>query len=261
MLQLLVLRACVPHSGFLYYHVLTDNRLCSIDLPSCMCIALSQKYNNFGDIAIIPILAKIEELKPCYLGRLEQYQFLPVFQNLEPFNLNCCVVSSIRSPFGRLHQAHLIAEGTARHHNTVNSMPYSLRIGCWFFVRVLNIGLSHDVNTQLYTAIQSHPNVFKPGVGTIKGITAKLQMKPNAQPKFCKALPVPYALQWAVEAEYHRKGGIRWVGNSHGSRAKERWHSTHSCEDYAVTVNRELNVPQCQIRLLVDVFVKLRAYQ
>ena len=51
---------------------------------------------------------------------------------------------------------------------------------------------------------QNHPNVFKPGLGTVKGITAKLEMKPDARPKFCKARPVPYALQEAVEAEYNR---------------------------------------------------------
>ena len=54
------------------------------------------------------------------------------------------------------------------------------------------------------TTIQNHPSVFKPGLGTVKGITAKLEMKPDARPKFCKARPVPYALQQAVEAEYNR---------------------------------------------------------
>ena len=58
--------------------------------------------------------------------------------------------------------------------------------------------------SQLRTTIQNHPNVFKPGLGTVKGITAKLEMKPDARPKFCKARPVPYALQEAVEAEYNR---------------------------------------------------------
>ena len=61
---------------------------------------------------------------------------------------------------------------------------------------------SKSVRSKLHTAIQSHPNVFQPGLGTIKGITAKLEMKQDAQPKFCKARPVPYALQEAVEAEY-----------------------------------------------------------
>ena len=45
---------------------------------------------------------------------------------------------------------------------------------------------------------------FQPGLGTIKGITAKLEMKSDAKLKFCKACPVPYALQEAVEAEYNR---------------------------------------------------------
>ena len=58
--------------------------------------------------------------------------------------------------------------------------------------------------SQLRTTIQNHPNVFKPGLGTVKGITAKLEMKPAARPKFCKARRVPYALQEAVEAEYNR---------------------------------------------------------
>lgn len=56
----------------------------------------------------------------------------------------------------------------------------------------------------LRATIQSHPNVFKPGLGTIKAITAKLEMKVEAQPKFYEALPVLYALKEAVEAEYNR---------------------------------------------------------
>ena len=69
-------------------------------------------------------------------------------------------------------------------------------------IRVSCSDLSEAVRSKLHTAIQSHPNVFQPGLGTIKGITAKLEMKQDAQPKFCKARPVPYALQEAVEAEY-----------------------------------------------------------
>ena len=39
----------------------------------------------------------------------------------------------------------------------------------------------------------------------LEGVTAKLELKPKAPPKFCKARPVPYALQEAVDAEYRRR--------------------------------------------------------
>ena len=38
----------------------------------------------------------------------------------------------------------------------------------------------------------------------MRRITAKLELKEDARPKFCKARSVPYALQKAVEEEYDR---------------------------------------------------------
>ena len=58
-------------------------------------------------------------------------------------------------------------------------------------IPVSDTGLPQDVKSWLHTAIQSYPEVFKLGLGTIKGITAKLEMKSDAQPKICKAQPVP----------------------------------------------------------------------
>ena len=43
-------------------------------------------------------------------------------------------------------------------------------------IRVSGAGLPHDVKTQLHTSIQCHAG----------GITAKLEKKPGAEPKFCK---------------------------------------------------------------------------
>jgi len=45
--------------------------------------------------------------------------------------------------------------------------------------------------------------VFQPGLGTIKGITAKLEIKFDAQSKCFKAREVLYSLQEAVEGEYN----------------------------------------------------------
>jgi len=69
---------------------------------------------------------------------------------------------------------------------------------------VSDASLPPVIQARLHATIQSHPNVFKPDLGTIKGIITKLEMKVEAQPKFSKARPVPYALQEAVEAEYNR---------------------------------------------------------
>ena len=120
----------------------------------------------------------------------------------------------------------------------------------------------------MHTIVQSHPNVFKPGLGTIKGITAKLEMKPNAQPKLCKAHPVPYDLQEAVEAEYHRlesEGVVEKVEFSEWAtpmvHVPKADGTTRSCGDYAVTVNPQLHVPQYPIPLPELVFVKLQEGQ
>ena len=49
-----------------------------------------------------------------------------------PIFFCCCVVSSINSTFGRLHQADHIAEGLGPDDNTGNSLPHSLQIVCGF---------------------------------------------------------------------------------------------------------------------------------
>ena len=37
--------------------------------------------------------------------------------------------------------------------------------------------------------------VFRPGLGELREMKAKLKLKPNAQPKFCKPYPVPYTFK------------------------------------------------------------------
>jgi hypothetical protein len=74
-----------------------------------------------------------------------------------------------------------------------------------FNVSVLTIPkLSATVTNRLHATIQSYSEVFKQGLGTIKGINAKLEVMNDAHPKFCKARPVPYVLKSAVDEEYDR---------------------------------------------------------
>ena len=48
---------------------------------------------------------------------------------------------------------------------------------------------------------QEHGEVFQDELGTLKGFQAKIYVDPSAQPKFCKARTVPYAMQMLVEKE------------------------------------------------------------
>ena len=76
-------------------------------------------------------------------------------------------------------------------------------------------------------------------------------MKPDAQPKFCKARSVPSALQEAVDAEYHQLESIGIVEKVEFSG----WATPMVCVpkadgitlsygDYAVRANPQLSVPQ-----------------
>lgn len=121
-------------------------------------------------------------------------------------------------------------------------------------IRVSGAGLPHDVQIQLTNTIQCHPNVFKTGLGVTRGITVKLEKKPDVEPML--ASPVPCAFQEAVGGEFHlleSKDIVEKVGFSlwatpmvHVPKADgTMW----SCGDYAVTVNPRFNIPQYPISL------------
>ncbi|KAL6464598.1 hypothetical protein MHYP_G00269150 [Metynnis hypsauchen] len=54
--------------------------------------------------------------------------------------------------------------------------------------------------TGLSEVLDRHSGVFKDELGMMKGIKAKLNIKPDSKPKFLKARTVPYAIMPKVEA-------------------------------------------------------------
>jgi len=65
--------------------------------------------------------------------------------------------------------------------------------------------LNHvEDHSDLHEILQEYSEVFKEELGTMKGITAKIYIDPAAQPKYCKARPVPYALRPKIEEELER---------------------------------------------------------
>ncbi len=107
-----------------------------------------------------------------------------------------------------------------------------------------NIGRLDDRLT-LQRILQKYSDVFRDELGAIKGVTAKIEVDQDVQPRFCRARPVPFALRPKVEAELKRleELGIiepvttaEWaapivpVAKSDGS--------VRICGDYRLTINQ-----------------------
>ena len=61
-----------------------------------------------------------------------------------------------------------------------------------------------SVQTELGQLLTKHEAVFRPELGTMKGIQAHLDVESTAQPKFHKPRPAPYALRTPIEQELKR---------------------------------------------------------
>ena len=70
----------------------------------------------------------------------------------------------------------------------------------WLAKLRLDCQAIHCLETNaVHELLERYQAVFKPGLGTLKGVEAKLQVDPEARPRFCKARSIPYAMQTLVE--------------------------------------------------------------
>ena len=104
---------------------------------------------------------------------------------------------------------------------------------------------------------ERYAEIFKPELGTIKGVTAKLLLKDNVKPVFQKARPVPYALRPAVEKELKKmedEGIIEPVEVSNWATpivcVPKTDGSVRVCGDYKGTVNPAIQTEQFPIPTL-----------
>lgn len=56
----------------------------------------------------------------------------------------------------------------------------------------------------LESVLSEFKEVFQEELGTFKGFEAKIEVDPNATPRYCKARTVPYAMRQRVEEELNR---------------------------------------------------------
>ena len=136
----------------------------------------------------------------------------------------------------------------------------------WNSRKFLQTGKSTEDNVQ--ELLQKYSQIFTAESGKVKGMKASLTLKENAQPKFCKARPVPYALKERVEKELDRlesEGIIQKVDHSDWATpivaVPKGDNSVRICGDYKVTVNPQLKVDQYPLPRIQDIFASLAGGQ
>ena len=136
----------------------------------------------------------------------------------------------------------------------------------WNSIKFLQTGKSTDDDVQ--ELLQKYNQIFTAESGKVKGMKASLTLKENAQPKFCKARPVPYALKERVEKELDRlesEGIIQKVDHSDWATpivaVPKGDNSVRICGDYKVTVNPQLKVDQYPLSRIQDIFASLAGGQ
>ena len=112
--------------------------------------------------------------------------------------------------------------------------------------------------------VDRHSDVFKDELGHIKGHKVKLQLKPDAQPKFCRPRKVPYALKEGVENELdrmERDGVIEKITTSDWASpivpAVKTDGIVRICGDYSLTVNRAAKTDTYPLPTIDDIYASL----
>ena len=98
---------------------------------------------------------------------------------------------------------------------------------------------------ELQQILSKHAVLFKAGLGTIKGVQAKLYLKKNVTPKFCRPHQVALPIRKKVEEEIEHEvtaGVLKPVQLSDWATPVvaviKKDGSVRLCGDYKMTVNR-----------------------
>lgn len=134
----------------------------------------------------------------------------------------------------------------------------------WREIAQLSLNPENEPVKDVSSMLQKYSEVFEEGIGTLKGIQARIVVEYGATPKFCKARPVPYALRPKVEAELEKLGtdGIL----SRVDRADwatpvvpvpKQNGSIRICEDFKMTINPVLKAEEYPLPRIEDIFSNL----
>ena len=133
----------------------------------------------------------------------------------------------------------------------------------WKAINTLATTPPGNLSTRLQEILDKYSDVFEEDIGLLKTTKAKLNLKENSQPNFCKARQVPYALRPKVEAELIKL-------QNDGILTKVDWSewatpvvpvikkngTVRLCGDFKQTINPVLHVQQYPLPR-IDIFASL----
>ena len=117
----------------------------------------------------------------------------------------------------------------------------------------------------LHELLGRYPEIFQEGLGTFKNYEAKIEVDPEATPRFCKARTIPYAMREGVEKEIDKlvaEGVLEAVDHSDWAAPvvavlKSDRKSVRLCGDFRLTVNPIAKLNRYPIPRVEDLFSKL----
>ena len=121
-----------------------------------------------------------------------------------------------------------------------------------------------QVESRLEKLINQYSEVFEKGLGTFTGPKAKIHVEVDAEPKFCKARSVPYAMKGKIEEELKRlqdEGTFESVQFSEWTAPNlpimKPDNSIRICGDYKTTVNQVSKLDNYLIPKVEDLLATL----
>ncbi|KAL7874784.1 hypothetical protein SRHO_G00057540 [Serrasalmus rhombeus] len=126
--------------------------------------------------------------------------------------------------------------------------------------------LKHEVKYTGTTedVLQRYSEVFRDELGTLKGMTVKLHIDPNATPRFYKPRVVPYAMKQKVEEELEHLQALgiiepvqfsKWAAPIVPVMKPDK--TVRICGDYKLTVNQVSKLEEYPLPRVDDLFATL----
>ena len=120
----------------------------------------------------------------------------------------------------------------------------------------------------LQDILDEYSSVFDLELGTLKDIAVTIHIDPSAQPRFCKARTVPYALKGKIEKELDRlveQGVIEQISFSEWAApivpVLKKDGTVRMFGDYKLTVNQVAKVDSYPLPKINDLFASLAGGQ